>query len=131
MGYDDLPKINETKPLSQFQGEIEYLESRNDDLINENNKIRSENDELHEQIKDLESRYLHSLKRSASELERGGPFQNGSSSSGADNLNGDIHTILKLSSKLQEVMSINETMAQTNCNLKNVSEYNIGIPHFE
>eukprot|EP00111_Clytia_hemisphaerica_P018538 TCONS_00054841-protein len=104
--------------LLPFQGEIEYLESRNDDLINENNKIRSENDELHEQIKDLESRYLHSLKRSASELERGG-FQNGSSSNGADNLNGDIHTILKLSSKLQEVMSINETMAQTNCNLKN------------
>ena len=54
----------------RHQGEISYLESHIKDINLENNKLRSENEDLHNQMKDLETRYLSSLKRSADELQR-------------------------------------------------------------
>ena len=46
------------------------MESHIKDINLENNKLRSENEDLQNQVKDLETRYLNSLKRSADELQR-------------------------------------------------------------
>jgi len=60
---------------------------------------------------------MQSLKQAAAEFDKE-KLQNGGGSS--DDMNGELNTILKLSSKLQEVIRMNETVTQSKNNLTQV-----------
>lgn len=96
--------------FEEFQHEIEYLEGTIKSYSAENVKLKEENEELRLQLdeRDIQTRLkLHdSIKN------------NNASSKTEENNVGDIRTILKLSNKLQEMISANESMSHVNAALR-------------
>ena len=109
---------NEAKNSSFIQKEISTLEQHLDECRTENSQIKEINMDLKARLESAESRLVNVLKSGPKNDKNG------------DNFSQDIDTILKLSSRLQEMNNSNKSLKDENETLKEVCNTSCGDTFF-